>query len=344
MKEIRYATPYTVDDGATVASVAQQIGSLPASAIVTDLIYDSAGRIVETVDGLGHRTVMTLDQLGQILSATVAYGTGDAVTTTRSYDALGRLLGETRAEGTAAETTTAYGYNALGELVSVTRAVGTAAEWTTLRRYDVLGRLHSELSGIGSALVLALGPDPDQEVVDPIWAEYATFYGYDEAGRLIATSNALGARTLFYHDTADRLVYQVDEVGAVVEYRYNALGDRTETILYSARINGETMWELVGGDASDLDAVVDALADAALDEKMVATHDFAGRIDPSGGPARRSDQLRLQCVRRARAANGSAERRNGHPDQLRLRSPRAGDDPDRRLRGRRQGDHDLLPI
>ena len=286
VKEIRYPAPYTVGDGATVASLAAQIGSIPASAIVTDFVYDSAGRLAETADGTGQRTVMTLDQRGQVLSSIAAYGTGGAATTTSTYDALGRLLTETRADGTAAETTTAYGYNALGELVWITRAVGTAAEWTTLRRYDALGRLHSELSGIGSAMVAALGPNPDQELVDPIWAEYGTFYGHDEAGRTISTSNAVGARTLLYYDTADRLVYQVDELGAVVEYRYNALGDRTEEILHAARINNETLWELVGGDASDVAGIVAALADAALDEKTVAAYDAAGRLtlrtDPLG--------------------------------------------------------------
>jgi YD repeat-containing protein len=283
VKEIRYADPYAVSDGATMASLATQIGSLPASAIVTDIVYDSAGRLAETIDGLGHRTVLTLDQLGQILSTTIAYGTSDAATTTRSYDALGRLVAESRADGTAAEMTTTYGYNALGELVAITRAVGAPAEWTTMRRYDVLGRLTSELSGIGSAMVAALGPNPDQELVDPIWGEYGTFYSYDEAGRLISTSNAVGGRTLFYYDTADRLAYQVDAVGDVVEFRHNALGDRIETIRYAARIDNETLWELLGGDDSDVAGVIAALADASLDDKTVATYDAAGRMSLSSG-------------------------------------------------------------
>ena len=120
-------------------------------------------------------------------------------------------------------------------------------------------------------------------MVDPIWAEYATFYGYDEAGRLTSTSNAVGGRTLFYYDTADRLVYQVDEVGAVVEYRYNAFGDRTETIAYAARISNETLWEMTGGKASDADAIVTALANAPVDEKTVATYDSAGRLAQISG-------------------------------------------------------------
>jgi YD repeat-containing protein len=278
VKEIRYTAPYAIADGATAAGVAAQIGSLPASAIVTDFVYDSAGRLTETVDGLGHRTVMALDQRGQILSATLAYGTGDAVTTTRSYDALGRLTSESRADGTAEEQTTSYGYNALGDLVSITRAVGTSAESATMRKYDGLGRLRGELPGIGSAMVAALGPNPDDELVDPIWAEYGTLFGYDTAGRLIARSDANGARTLYYYDTADRLVYQVDAVGGVVEYRYNRLGDRTETIRYAARIDSGTLSEMAGGRAADAAATVAALADSSLDEKMAATYDAAGRL------------------------------------------------------------------
>ena len=283
VKQIRYADPYTVAEGATPASLAAQIGSLPASAIVTNFVYDSAGRLAETVDGLGIRTVMTLDQRGQVLSSTLAYGTSAAVTTSFEYDALGRIESETRADGTAEEQLTTYVYDALGELVSITRAAGTAAEWTTTRSYDALGRLKREMSGIGSALLASLGPNPDPELADPIWAEYATQFGYDTAGRMVVRSDARGARTLFYYDTADRLVYEVDALGDVVEYRYNAIGDQTEKTLYAARIDNETLWELLGGDASDVAGVIAALADASLDAKTVATYDAAGRLSLSSG-------------------------------------------------------------
>jgi YD repeat-containing protein len=279
VKEIRYADPYTVADGAALATMAALLpSSVPASAIVTDFVYDSAGRLAETVDGLGHRTVMTLDQRGQILSSTTAYGTGDAVTASFEYDALGRIESETRAAGTAEEQTTIYVHNALGELVSITHAAGTAAEWTTTRSYDALGRLKREMSGIGSALLAALGPWPDPELADPIWAEYATQFGYDTAGRMVARSDAKGARTLFYYDTTGRLAYEVDAKGHVVEYRYNPLGDRTDTIRYAARIDDQTFSEMAGGDVADIAGIVAALADAALDEKKTASFDSAGRM------------------------------------------------------------------
>ncbi|HEV2818693.1 MAG TPA: hypothetical protein VGW40_15895, partial [Allosphingosinicella sp.] len=284
VKEVRYADPYTVADDATPAAMAALLpSSVPASAIVTDFVYDSAGRLAEMVDGLGHRTVMTLDQRGQILSSTIAYGTGDAVTTSRSYDALGRLESETRADGTAEEQTTIYAYDVLGDLVSITHAAGTAAEWTTARSYDALGRLKREMSGIGSALLASLGPWPDPELADPIWAEYATQFGYDTAGRMVARSDAVGARTLYYYDTVGRLVYEVDAKGVVVEYRYNPLGDRTDAIRYAARIDAETFSEMVGGDAVDIAGAVNALADAALDERMTATFDSAGRVILNAG-------------------------------------------------------------
>jgi YD repeat-containing protein len=284
VKEIRYADPYAVAEGATPASLAAQIGSLPASAIVTNFVYDSAGRLAETVDGLGIRTVMTLDQRGQTLSSTLAYGTSHAVTTSFEYDALGRIESETRAVGTAEEQITTYVYDVLGELVSTSRAVGTTAEWTTTRSYDALGRLKREMSGIGSALLASLGPNPDPELADPIWAQYAIQFGYDTAGRMVVRSDARGARTLFYYDTADRLAYEVDALGDVVEYRYNAIGDRTDAIRYAARIDSETLWEMLGGDASDVAGTVAALADASLDGKTVATYDAAGRLSLSSGP------------------------------------------------------------
>ncbi|HEV2818094.1 MAG TPA: hypothetical protein VGW40_12835, partial [Allosphingosinicella sp.] len=249
-------------------------------AITTEYFYDSAGRLEKTRDALLNWTVMTLDQRGQILSTTVAHGTSDAVTTTRSYDAVGRLTSESRADGTAEEQTTAYGYNALGDLVSITRAVGTPAERLTMRKYDGLGRLKGELSGIGSALVAALGPNPDDEL---IWAEYGTLFDYDTAGRLTVRSDANGARTLFYYDTADRLAYQVDALGDVVEHRYNRFGDRTDTIRYAARIGIETLSGMAGGAAAGAAGIVAALADPSLDEQRVASYDAAGRLALEAG-------------------------------------------------------------
>ena len=144
--QIRYASAYTVADGATQASVQAMLpGAIPASATVTNFFYDRAGRLERTEDSLGGQTVLTLDQLGQAtISTQTAPGTSATVVTLREYDELGRVKRETRGDGTPAEVTTLYGYSALGQLISITYAEGTAAACVTTRIYDELGRLESE--------------------------------------------------------------------------------------------------------------------------------------------------------------------------------------------------------
>ena len=111
-----YAMPAPIrsSDGVTKASLAAQIGTLPASAVVTSYAYDADGLLSETVDGTGAVTRYAYDSLGQLTDTTVAYGTADATTLHRAYDAVGRVLSETRAYGTGIAATTAFAYDALG--------------------------------------------------------------------------------------------------------------------------------------------------------------------------------------------------------------------------------------
>jgi YD repeat-containing protein len=90
----------------------------------------------------------------------------------------------------------------VGRLITTTRA--TAGESTTnLNVYDDGDRLRATLSNW-------TGSDPDQWQQDcdtspgPRDSNVCTRYGYDDAGRTISTTNALGQTNLTFYDDAGR--------------------------------------------------------------------------------------------------------------------------------------------
>ncbi|HEV2818762.1 MAG TPA: LysM peptidoglycan-binding domain-containing protein [Allosphingosinicella sp.] len=218
-------------------------------------------------------TVMTLDQRGQILSTTVAHGTSDASTTTRSYDELGRLETETRAAGAAEESTTVYGYNALGELETITYAAGTADECVTTRTYDAAGRLETETRADGTAEEVttvygynafgdmesttvaagtvdeqvttrvhdALGRVESETVADGSAAEATTAYAYNAFGNVAKVTDPRLNSAYFYYDARDRLILQVDPEGYVTKSVYGLGGEPISVTRYATRMEGATL-------------------------------------------------------------------------------------------------------
>ena len=197
--QIRYAIPYAIADGATPASVAALLpGTVPQSAEITEFLYDSAGRLEGTRDGLN---ILTLDDARPARpdphrppSPTApATPPRPPAPTTRSAGSSARPVPRARRRRRRPLMATMRS-------ASWSRSPAPSGRPRNGRRFGATTcSADCTASCLGSAAPwsLALGPNPDQEVVDPIWAEYATFYGYDEAGRLISTSNAVGARTLY---------------------------------------------------------------------------------------------------------------------------------------------------
>jgi YD repeat-containing protein len=300
-RTIAYANATEPDDraGGTLQVLRDGIAIDNARDIRNYFVHDARGLLRATVDGEGDLTRYRYTPLGdvdQIVTgqkldpaallatpptfATLPAAPSGAVLQTVSYtrNLYGQALTETKSLTGGTSTVNAYAYDTMGRLVSATTQSGGADPRISSQRYDARGRLKGELSGIGSALLAALGPDPDPEQADPIWAEYGTLYGYDDADRLIATSDPAGARTLFYYDADDRLAYQVNGLGEVVEYRYDAFGGRTDTFLYAGRIDAETFGEMTGGRASDVAATIAALADVSVDSRLFNSYDNAGRL------------------------------------------------------------------
>ncbi len=204
-KEIRYAGAYAVSDGVTKASLAAQIGALPASAVVVSHSYDADGRRTETVDGTGAVTRYVYDSLGQLTDTTIAYGTADASTLRRVYDAVGRVVSETAAYGTGAAGTTGYAYDALGNVAAITDARGNI----TTRTYDTGGRVLT--------VTVPLDSNPLNNLV--------TSYGYDAFGNLGMVTDARGNSTFTYYDALGRMILQSDNEEYITATSYTPFGE-----------------------------------------------------------------------------------------------------------------------
>jgi len=272
VQSIGYAQPvagYASDDLAALrAAVAAASGSdsladlLPAStaADIQDFYYyDGHGRMAGHVDGEGYLTESVYDADGN-LTRTIRYAnrvngpvgahsTLDALRPARSvedhvslntWDTLNRLKSQTNAEGTVSE----FSYDSVGNLVATVAAEGTADQRTALARYDALGRVTAQLSARGAALITG-NETPAQ--LDAIWAQYATQYSYDAAGRRISATDPNGNRTLFYYDQDGRLRYTVNAEGEVQERQYDAFGNVASTTAYGARVDANSLANLQGG-------------------------------------------------------------------------------------------------
>ncbi|MGC3997061.1 MAG: hypothetical protein QM767_05870 [Anaeromyxobacter sp.] len=246
----------TVRSGGNVASL---VDADAAKDISTWTYYDARGQKVAAVDAEGYLTELTYDSNGRLsesrryaskVTATLSTFTslstlrpaanGEDHFTRNTWDALGRLLRQVTADG----LTTDNVYDAVGNLISTTVAAGTVDQRILNKRYDVQGRLVAELTAVGAAL-LTSGLTPAQ--VDDIWAQYGVKYAYDAAGRRISTTDQNGNRTVFFHDDAGRLRYTVNALGEVAETAYDALGRVTSTSALATRLPAATVTSLVGG-------------------------------------------------------------------------------------------------
>jgi YD repeat-containing protein len=227
-------------------------GSIDGEGDLTRYHYNAAGHIDQMVRGQKLDPAALIATRPTFASLPTSAGSQIIETTNYTRDGLGRMLSEARVLADGSSSTTTYSYNQAGLVTARTDAFSTADARTMTHRYDVRGNLTGELAGEGSAALAALGANPSQAAVDNVYATWGTIYTYDAADRLIAKTeangvNAAGNRTLYYYTSDDYLAFQVNALGEVVEYRYNARGERTDTVAYAARIAAGSLSGLSGG-------------------------------------------------------------------------------------------------
>jgi YD repeat-containing protein len=272
--------------------------STDARDITERYFYDAQGRTIGVLDGENYLTEKVYDVAGHVTQSIrydsqVTYTAGTSTfstlksaangapthATSYTYDGLGQVLTETNFEGTE----TLYTYDVAGNVVAVSRANGVSAEVRTARtRYDVLGRVTQELTGEGGVALAALGGSATQAQIDDVWSKYGVTYTYDNASRrtsaTVRPNDSQTNTTWFYYDDDGRLRFELDARGAVKEYRYNALGQLTDEIVYWRTVSVASP---TGGLLSASPGVINTLKQyetADVHEKTSYTYSLRGEL------------------------------------------------------------------
>jgi RHS repeat-associated protein len=180
--------------------------------------YNGASAPLVRVDALGHTLKYQYDHAGRL--AVLTNENGEA--TTFGYDLLDRLTDEIGFDGRHQR----YCYNAAGELTHVVEHGGSDFGPGKVTRFerDVLGRMTAKLH--------------EGEV-----AEHAASaqFAYDPLGRLTKASNAVSVVTFAYDPLGQLLAEKQQLRGWVgdkvfeLQHQYDALGNRTQTVLPGGR-------------------------------------------------------------------------------------------------------------
>ena len=250
--------------------------STSAEGVVTTQIYNAAGWVTQTLNGLSHPTTITHDDFGRRLTVTdaetnvteyeydalgnqTAMIDAELVRTTYVYDDLNRMTQviENDVPGdnptNESDVITEYSYDALGNRVHITNALSITNTYTV---YDVLNRpsiVEDALGNQTETLYNALG----YRTVMTDGNGAVTTYFYDGLNRLETINyladgetvqysyDALGNRTVmtddlgttsYTYDDLYRLVEVTDPFTATIGYDYDKVGNRTNLIYPDSRV------------------------------------------------------------------------------------------------------------
>ncbi|NEQ48277.1 MAG: hypothetical protein F6K00_33980 [Leptolyngbya sp. SIOISBB] len=236
----------------------------PLTSPVTAQTYDNMGRLIATTDAIGRQTQYVYDARGRLTVTILPDGTEQVTRydfdnnptgrtdangeTTRSlYDARGRLAAMIDENGDrtsfvydaanqmvamidANGVRTEYTYDDLGRRVSVTTAAGTPEAITTQTAYDSVGNVLAQIDGLGQRTEMEYDNlDRLTLTRDAETPAGETTYTYDDEGKLLSLTDAVGNTTSYTYDDRDRLISETNQFGDTRTYNYDAVGNRLST-------------------------------------------------------------------------------------------------------------------
>ncbi|RYY97496.1 MAG: RHS repeat protein, partial [Comamonadaceae bacterium] len=303
-----YATPIPLAGlaiPATAAAILARVVAQPLADVVEHRVYDRDSRVVATVDGTGAVVAFAYDGGGNVVRRTAyanrialagwAPGTLPAAAadpqhdlmTSTLYDAAGRAIYSVDAVGALV----ACSYDANGNLLqrrayaapvpagtaATASALGAAAEtlanasvdsWTR-NVWDAAGRLTWSVEGTGAVTQRVY--DKAGNIVRQV--AYANALTPGAALSLVSASSATDRVLSMAYDTANRLVFQVDPLRAVVESAYDANGNVVRRTAYATAISSVPTLGLPGTAA----AIRALLLPGSSDRTERYGYDKAGR-------------------------------------------------------------------
>ena len=212
-------TNYEYDEFNRLVKTIHPAAASGAARLFETLIYDAGGNVTERIDTAGRATVYVYDDIDRVVSATDAANQ----TTTFEYDALSRMT----ALVDAINQRYRFNYDALGRLRHLRR--GTDVMSFT---YDAVGNRKTRTDYNGALTEYTY--DALNRLKTISYPDTTSVgYTYDRLSRLQTATNENGAVN-FDYNKMNRVTSVTDVFGQVVDYNYDANGNRTKLSLNSA--------------------------------------------------------------------------------------------------------------
>lgn len=209
---------YAYNRRGELTSVIRDNGGLT---VKTGTTYDAFGRIASTKDAMGRITSYTYDNNGRTI--TLVDPLNRSIKT--DYDMLGRVLKRTDAAG----NNTSYVYDDVNRSVRV-----TTPEGTSITNYnDRHGQTLKVVDALGNQTKYSYDKNGNVTQITDALNQVVAANQYDNAGRLIISTDAKGIATQLTYDDVNRVLSRtVDPTGVNIrtEYKFNSHGETIETI------------------------------------------------------------------------------------------------------------------
>ncbi|GEM80776.1 hypothetical protein VSU01S_30210 [Vibrio superstes NBRC 103154] len=176
----------------------------------TQYQYDVMGRLLATINPLGHRKSNILDSLGRVVGLTDAEGN----TTHFQLDPAGRPVVIRNRLGEE----TSQSFDAFDQLVARTDSLGN----TTQFKYDELGRLSIEIDALGGSQSWTYNYQ-NQVLTYTNQLSQVTEYQYADFGNLAQITQANGSVTKYQFNEANKLTRVTSPSGASRSFSYDEL-------------------------------------------------------------------------------------------------------------------------
>jgi YD repeat-containing protein len=227
--EVASVTRYAVKVTGAGPALVPTVTAAPGDDATTSFTRDKLGRVTAVTDAMGYVESYQLNAFGNRTRLTNKLGG----ITDYTYDKLGRLRYEwvnataTRADGSVQANgyyKNIYDYDARGNVVRQVEAYGLTERRNTYFTYDKLDHL---LTTTGDVVQVV---DPSTMATSNVTPTETRVY--DLRGNLVKATDATGASSWYYYDDLGRKIAEVNAVGTLSAWTYDANGNALTARVY----------------------------------------------------------------------------------------------------------------